>query len=144
MKLWQHISRRLKTQLSLVPTPSTSNSRTFKACFAQIQGAGHSIIWETNSWNVWHRPKNVLLGLLHKYSCILKWVYSCFSHQTYPEHLSADVSYPVLFQTVPLCLLHQVCHRAGSTVFHHQLDGHIQAHMYEPKTTVTIIRVNTS
>lgn len=52
-----------------------------------------------------------------------------FLCQPYPEHLSADVSYPVLLQTVPLGLLDQVCHRAGSTVLHHQLDGQIQAHI---------------
>lgn len=53
-------------------------SHTFNVKFKDFQGlfrsdsrSRHSIIWETNSWNVWHRPKNVLLGLLYKYSCIV-------------------------------------------------------------------------
>lgn len=40
---------------------------------------------------------------------------------TYPENLSADVSGPLLFQRVALGVLDQVCHWAGSTELHDQL-----------------------
>lgn len=80
----------------------------------------HRVSWR---WRVWHKQHRCITQKAHIFYTYLKWslikVKKKLCAWSYPEHLPADVSNPVFFQTVSFGFLHQVCHRASATVLHH-------------------------